>query len=66
MRLTQWIEWTIALVGTTLNLLLIPIIIPKSSVKMGPYKYFLLAYTITAAFYSYCVTISLFVGDLFV
>lgn len=62
MRATQLVELAAALIATTLNLILIPIIITKSSVKMGPYKYFLLAYTITAALYSYCVSTSVFVG----
>ena len=38
MRATQLVELAAALIATTLNLILIPIIITKSSVKMGPYK----------------------------
>ena len=62
MRITQLVELVAAILATVLNLILIPIIITKSSVKMGPYKYLLLAYTITAVIYSYCVSTALFVG----
>lgn len=62
MRATQLVELVAAILATILNLILIPIIVTKSSIRMGAYKYFLLAYTITAAIYSYCVSTALFVG----
>lgn len=59
---TRLIELSAGITGTILNLCLIPLIITKSSPKMGRYKYLLLAYTIVACYFSFSVSTGLYVS----
>ena len=59
---TRQVELCVGIIATTLNFILIPLIITKSSPKMSRYKYLLLAYTIVACYFAFCVSTGLYVS----
>ena len=59
---TRLVELCASIIATTLNLTLIPLIVIKSSPKMARYKYLLLAYTIVACYFAFCVSTGLYVS----
>ena len=52
MRVTRLVELLSGSTATALNVLLVPIILTKSSQRIGRYKWFLLAYTLNACLLS--------------
>lgn len=52
MRVTRLVSLVSGSLATVLNSLLIPIILTRSSPRVGRYKYFLLAYTLNACYFT--------------